>query len=37
MNIPAIVGVQGATTALKTGDFVQFDGSTGIIKKLEEI
>jgi len=37
MNIPAIVGVQGAVTALKTGDFVQFDGSTGIIKKLEEI
>jgi pyruvate, water dikinase len=37
MNIPAIVGVQGATTALKTGDFVQFDGSTGIIKKLDEI
>lgn len=37
MNIPAVVGVQGATTALKTGDFVQFDGSTGIIKKLEEI
>jgi pyruvate, water dikinase len=29
--------VQGATTALKTGDFVQFDGSTGIIKKLDEI
>lgn len=37
MNIPAIVGVQGATTTLKTGDFVQFDGSTGIIKKLDEI
>ena len=37
MNIPAIVGVQGAVTALKTGDFVQFDGSTGIIKKLDEI
>ena len=37
MNIPAIVGVQGATTSLKTGDFVQFDGSTGIIKKLDEI
>lgn len=36
MNIPAIVGVQGATTALKTGDFVQFDGSTGIIKKLDD-
>ena len=37
MNIPAIVGVQGAVTALKTGDFVQFDGSTGIIKKLDEV
>ena len=36
MNIPAIVGVQGATTALKTGDMVQFDGSTGIIKKLDD-
>ena len=36
MNIPAIVGVQGATTALKTGDMVQFDGSTGIIKKLND-
>ena len=34
MNIPAIVGVQGATSILKTGDMVQFDGSTGIIKKL---
>ena len=37
MNIPAIVGVQGATTILKTGDLVQFDGSTGIIKKLNEV
>ena len=36
MNIPAIVGVQRATTALKTGDMVQFDGSTGIIKKLDD-
>ena len=36
MNIPAIVGVQGVTTALKTGDIVQFDGSTGIIKKLDD-
>ena len=37
MNIPAIVGVQGATGLLKTGDYIQFDGSTGIIKKLEEV
>ena len=36
MNIPAIVGVQGATNILKTGDMVQFDGSTGIIKKLND-
>ena len=36
MNIPAIVGVQGAISILKTGDMVQFDGSTGIIKKLND-
>ena len=36
MNIPAVVGVTGATKYLKSGDYVQFDGSTGIIKKLEE-
>ena len=36
MNIPAIVGVLGATSVLKTGDLVQFDGSTGIIKKLND-
>lgn len=36
MNIPAIVGVQGVTEKLKTGDLVQFDGSTGIIRKMEE-
>ena len=36
MNIPAIVGVQSATSILKTGDIVQFDGSTGIIKKLDD-
>lgn len=35
MNIPAIVGVQNATTILKTGDYVEFDGSTGIIKKID--
>ena len=36
MNIPAIVGVQGATSILKTGDMIQFDGRTGIIKKLND-
>ena len=36
MNIPAIVGVTGATKYLKTGDYVQFDGSTGVIKKIND-
>lgn len=34
MNIPAIVGVTGATSLLKTGDYIQFDGSTGVIRKI---
>jgi rifampicin phosphotransferase len=34
MGIPAIVSLAGVTTWLKTGDFVEFDGSTGVVKKL---
>ena len=34
MGIPAIVSVPGITKWLKTGDEVEFDGSTGIITKL---
>jgi rifampicin phosphotransferase len=34
MGIPAIVSLAGVTTWLKTGDLVEFDGSTGVVKKL---
>jgi rifampicin phosphotransferase len=34
MGIPAIVSLAGVTTWLKTGDTVEFDGSTGVVKKL---
>ena len=34
MGIPAIVSLAGVTTWLKTGDVVEFDGSTGVVKKL---
>ena len=36
MNIPAVVGVENVTKILKNGDFVEFDGSTGIIKILDK-
>jgi rifampicin phosphotransferase len=35
MGIPAIVSLSGVTAWLKTGDLVEFDGSTGIVKKLD--
>ncbi len=34
MGIPAIVSIAGVTAWLKTGDIVEFDGSTGVVKKL---
>jgi rifampicin phosphotransferase len=34
MGIPAIVSLSGVTTWLKTGDVVEFDGSTGIVRKI---
>jgi rifampicin phosphotransferase len=34
MGIPAIVSIAGVTAWLKTGDMVEFDGSTGVVKKL---
>ena len=36
MGIPCIVGVDHITSTLKTGDWVEMDGSTGIIKRLNE-
>ena len=35
LGIPAAVGVNKATEWLKTGDTVELDGSTGVIRKLE--
>jgi rifampicin phosphotransferase len=34
MGIPAIVSLEGVTAWLKTGDIVEFDGSTGVVQKL---
>ncbi|MCE3295785.1 MAG: phosphoenolpyruvate synthase [Crocinitomicaceae bacterium] len=36
MGIPCIVGVTGLLRTLKTGDWVEMDGSTGEIKILEQ-
>ncbi|NLI76004.1 MAG: phosphoenolpyruvate synthase [Candidatus Riflebacteria bacterium] len=35
LGLPAVVGVTGATKRLKTGDLVELDGTTGLIKILE--
>jgi phosphohistidine swiveling domain-containing protein len=35
LGIPAIVGAVGATTTIKTGDLIDVDGSTGIVRILE--
>ncbi len=35
LGIPAIVGAVGATTAIKTGDLIDVDGSTGVVRILE--
>ncbi|MCW8962572.1 MAG: PEP-utilizing enzyme [Gammaproteobacteria bacterium] len=35
MGIPAVVSVSGLTQWLKTGDEVEFDGATGVIRVLE--
>jgi pyruvate,water dikinase len=34
LGIPAIVSVPGVTTWLKDGDWVEMDGSTGIVRKV---
>jgi len=35
MNIPCIVAVKGVTSAIKTGDLIQMDGSKGVIEIIE--
>ncbi|MBR8740633.1 pyruvate, water dikinase [Nocardiopsis sp. MG754419] len=34
-GIPAVIGVRGATTALRTGDLLRIDGSEGTVTVLE--
>jgi pyruvate,water dikinase len=36
LGIPAIVALAGVTRWLRDGDWVEFDGSTGVVHKLEE-
>jgi pyruvate,water dikinase len=35
MGIPAIVSIRGLLDQIKTGDWIEFDGQTGIIRKTE--
>lgn len=35
MGIPCIVGISGLLSRLKTGDLVQMDGATGLVKIIE--
>jgi rifampicin phosphotransferase len=35
LGIPAVVGAVGVTTAIKNGDLIEIDGSTGTVKILE--
>jgi rifampicin phosphotransferase len=35
LGIPAVVGAVGATSAIKTGDLVEVDGSSGVVRILE--
>ena len=35
LGIPAVVGAVGATSLIRTGDLVEVDGSTGIVRILE--
>ena len=35
MGIPSVVAIDGLTSWLKTGDSVEFDGATGIVRRIE--
>jgi pyruvate,water dikinase len=35
LGIPAVVGAVGATSAIKTGDLIEVDGSNGVVRILE--
>ncbi|KAH6938376.1 hypothetical protein HPB50_008997 [Hyalomma asiaticum] len=33
-GLPCVVGIEGITTMLKSGDYVQLDGNTGVVRKV---
>lgn len=33
-GLPCVVGIEGITTMLATGDYVQLDGNTGVLRKI---
>jgi len=35
LGLPAIVGITGITKRVKTGDLVEMDGTTGIVRIIE--
>ena len=35
LGIPAVVGAVGATSAIKTGDLIEVDGSSGVVRIVE--
>jgi len=37
MGIPAIVSISGVTAWAKTGDLLEMDGATGVVRKIEEV
>jgi pyruvate,water dikinase len=37
MGIPAVVSIPAITTALKDGDWVEFDGGSGVVRRLDGI
>jgi pyruvate,water dikinase len=36
MSIPAIVSIGGLTSWVKTGDWLEMDGASGIVRKTEK-
>jgi rifampicin phosphotransferase len=37
LGIPSVVSLRGLTSWLHTGDLVEFDGSTGVVRRLERV
>ncbi len=35
LGIPAVIGAVGATSAIRTGDLVEVDGSAGVVRIVD--